>query len=123
MYEITVRSKFSAAHQIRGYGGKCEELHGHNWAVEATVQSPGINETGMVMDFAQLKKVLGKVLEEFDHKFINDLPQFKEINPTSENIARLIYKSLEKAVTAQNIGLSSVTVWESDTSWATYSEQ
>ena len=123
MYEITVRSKFSAAHQIRGYGGKCEELHGHNWAVEATGQSPDINETGMVMDFAELKKALGKLLALFDHKFINDLPQFKEINPTSENIARLIYKSLEKSVTAQNIDLSSVTVWESDTSWATYSEQ
>ena len=123
MFEISVRSQFSAAHQIRDYGGKCEELHGHNWAVEVKMQSPELDETGMVMDFAVLKKALEGVLERLDHKFINDLPMFKDTNPTSENIALFIYGKLEKLVPENSAGLSAVTVWESERSCATYSEK
>jgi len=122
MFEILVRSQFSAAHQIRGYGGKCEVLHGHNWIIEATAHNPDVGKDGMLMDFSELKKKLNRVLETLDHKFINELPEFKDINPTSENIARFVFKKLKALLEAENVSLKSISVWETDTSCATYFE-
>ncbi len=121
MFEILVRSQFNAAHRIAGYGGKCEALHGHNWLVEVRVSSAEVGKEGMVMDFAKLKKMLNQVLDILDHKFINDLPQFKEINPTSENIAQFIFEKLEVSLKDKPATLTSISVWETDTSCATYS--
>ena len=122
MFEVTVKGQFNSAHQIRDYGGKCEELHGHNWLVEARVTKPDVAADGMVIDFAVLKKKLNIILDDLDHKFINDLEPFKTVNPTSENMARHIYQRLSSMISDNDAALSSVSVWETDTSCATYSE-
>lgn len=118
MYSIKVEASFSAAHNLRGYKGSCEELHGHNWKIEAVVVKDKPDKIGMVLDFKYLRMKLKKVLEKLDHKYLNNIPYFKKTNPTSENIARHIYDSLKSEVSA----LRSVTVWENDTSSATYEE-
>ncbi|MGD9014964.1 MAG: 6-carboxytetrahydropterin synthase QueD [Candidatus Omnitrophota bacterium] len=116
MFEIKVIGQFSAAHNLRGYRGRCEELHGHNWKVEVSVSGEKLDKAGMLMDFKQLRMRLNKVLDRLDHKYITRLTHFKRINPTSENIAKYIYQSLK----AQTPDLKSVTVWESDSSSASY---
>ncbi len=118
MYRIKVESDFSSAHNLREYKGKCEELHGHNWRVEVEVSSEKLDKTGMVLDFSFLKEKLNKILEGLDHKYLNDTPYFKKINPTSENIAKYIYDRLK----GLKIDVASVTVWESEKARATYYE-
>lgn len=115
-YSIKIEDNFSSAHNLRGYKGKCEELHGHNWKVEVVLASAKLDKIGLVMDFTELKKQLSKVLEKLDHKYLNNIPYFKKNNPTSENIAKYIYDSLKLQVRI----LKSVTVWESEKSSATY---
>lgn len=119
MYSLKVEGSFSSAHNLRGYKGKCEDLHGHNWRIEAVVKSSGLNNIGIVVDFNELKKRLRDVLEEMDHKYLNELAYFKKpggVNPTSENIAKYIYEKLKIKISL----LASVTVWENPTSCATY---
>jgi 6-pyruvoyltetrahydropterin/6-carboxytetrahydropterin synthase len=118
MYSINVELKFSSAHNLRGYKGKCESLHGHNWRVVAEVKSRTLDKTGMVMDFHFLKDGLGKILADFDHRYLNELPAFKKVNPTSENIARYIYRRLKKDIPR----LFCVVVWENDSCSAKYEE-
>jgi 6-pyruvoyltetrahydropterin/6-carboxytetrahydropterin synthase len=118
MFIIKVEGHFSSAHNLRGYKGKCEALHGHNWRVEAEVASSQLDKTGMVLDFKFLKMKLNKILEKLDHKHLNLMPYFKKVNPSSEHIARFIYQSLKSGIH----GLRAVTVWENNTSSATYYE-
>ena len=118
MYSLRVEATFSSAHNLRGYKGKCEDLHGHNWRVELVVKSEKLNNIGIVVDFKDLKKKLKASLEEMDHKYLNKISYFKKVNPTSENIAKYIYKKLIRQVPL----LESVTVWENSTSCATYEE-
>ncbi len=118
MYKLKVESDFSSAHNLRGYRGKCEELHGHNWKVELAVSSSRLDKLGMVLDFKFLKGRLNSVLDKLDHKYLNEIPYFKRVNPTSENIAKYIYDALKKDIR----GILSVTVWESDKARATYEE-
>ncbi|MFH1665306.1 MAG: 6-carboxytetrahydropterin synthase QueD [Candidatus Omnitrophota bacterium] len=120
MYTVKVQSVFSSAHNLRGYTGKCEELHGHNWRVEVVARSTELDETGMVVDFKKLKGALKEVITVLDHKHLNGLEPFKEINPTSENIAGHIYKSM--SMKDPELDIKEVTVWETDSSSATYSE-
>jgi 6-pyruvoyltetrahydropterin/6-carboxytetrahydropterin synthase len=119
MYKIKVRSHFSSAHSLRGYKGKCEDLHGHNWGVEVAVRADKLDKTGMVIDFKELKGMLKEVIAELDHRHLNDLEYFKEANPTSENIARYVFERLTERKTG--IDICEVTVFETDTSSATYS--
>lgn len=136
MYSIKVEGNFSAAHNLRGYCGKCEQLHGHNWKVEASAVNAQLNKTGMVLDFKDFKMKLNTILEKLDHKYLNNIPYFKKVNPirkkgarrikvsngvnpTSENIARYIYDNLKSKIP----NLKSITVWESENSAATYQEQ
>lgn len=118
MYSVKIEGDFSSAHKLRGYKGKCEALHGHNWKVEvvAAKKSPGAG--GLVMDFRLLKARLRSVLKNLDHAYLNDFPYFRKHNPTSENIARYIYDALKPKVSC----IVSVTVWESPTCAATYSQ-
>lgn len=118
MYKLKVEGNFSSAHNLRGYKGKCEDLHGHNWRVKITVESSELDKIGMLLDFKFLKKKLNAVLEDLDHKYLNKLAQFKKINPTSENIAKYIYDRLKPQIPL----LNSITVWENSTSSATYEE-
>ncbi len=118
MFEIKVIGDFSSAHRLRGYKGKCEDLHGHNWKVELVIKNNTLGALGMVNDFSEVKNVLNNVLNSLDHKCLNDLIYFKKVNPTSENIAKYIYKQIKKSFKS----LKSVAVWESDTSCASYEE-
>jgi 6-pyruvoyltetrahydropterin/6-carboxytetrahydropterin synthase len=117
-YSIKVSAGFSSAHHLRGYRGKCEALHGHNWIVEAVVVKQDLDKTGMVLDFKLVKSCLCKILEKLDHKYLNELAYFKKNNPTSECIAEYIYKNLKPKIKP----LKSVTVWENSSSSATYEE-
>jgi len=118
MFSIKVEGNFSSAHNLRGYKGKCEELHGHNWRVEVEVAGKKLDKTGMLLDFKILKLKLNEVLERLDHKHLNIIPYFKKVNPSSEHIARYIYESLKSKIA----DIKSVTVWENNTSSATYYE-
>ena len=123
MYSIKVQSHFSAAHNLRGYRGKCEKLHGHNWKVETEVISSKLNNLSMVCDFKELKEKLEKVLKDLDHTYLNKLPYFKKNNPTSEKIAQFIYGNLKKLIKEKNIILRKVSVWETKDSQADFSEE
>jgi 6-pyruvoyltetrahydropterin/6-carboxytetrahydropterin synthase len=116
MYSIRVSAEFSAAHNLRGYKGKCEELHGHNWKVEIMARSRKLDKLGMVLDFTIVKSELKKVLEELDHKYLNSLPAFKKANPTSENIAGYLYRRIKTRIPI----LATITVWESGGASATF---
>lgn len=118
MYKVKVEAGFSAAHNLRGYKGKCEDLHGHNWKVEIAVEKSKLDKIGMVVDFRLLKEALNAFLEQFDHKYLNEIPYFKKINPTSENIAKYIFDGIKPKIS----GLKTVTVWESENSSACYYE-
>ena len=122
MYELTVVSTFSSAHNLRGYEGACENLHGHNWKVEAVIASPGLDKLGMVMDFKKLKESVGRILDSLDHRYLNEVPPFDRENATAENLARFIYQELSKALGKGDVSVLRVRVWESDTSAAAYYE-
>jgi 6-pyruvoyltetrahydropterin/6-carboxytetrahydropterin synthase len=116
MYSIKVEGDFSSAHNLRGYKGKCEALHGHNWKVEAVVKGSKLDKCGMLVDFKLLKTKLYAILDELDHAYLNDIPYFKKVNPTSESLAKYVYDRLK----AGGLKAGSVTVWESEKSSATY---
>ena len=120
MYEVSVTSRFSAAHSLRHYHGKCERLHGHNWTVEASVIARDLDRLGMVVDFTQLKKKLKRILATLDHRHLNTLAAFKTTNPSSEEIARYIFTRLTRAM--KDFAVSRVVVWETEGSRAEYRE-
>ena len=119
MYQLFVEEHFDAAHYLRKYRGKCENLHGHRFKVVVSLKATKLNEIGLAYDFVELKRHLGEVLTRFDHTSLNDVPPFDKINPSSENIAVTIYDQL-KGRFSGGISLSSVEVWESPQSWVTY---
>ena len=123
MYELMVETNFSSAHQLRGYKGECEKLHGHNWKVQVHVIAEKLNELDMAIDFHELKDFVGEVIAPLDHGLLNDLFPFTEKNPSSENIAKWIFDSLKKKINDDNLRLSAVTVWESEITSATYFEE
>jgi len=123
VFELRVKGRFSAAHMLRGYRGKCARLHGHNWEVEVAVEAEGLSEAGMVIDFGELKGMLGEVLDELDHKLLNDIPPFDRLNPTSENIAKWIFDRMKEKLSGfEGVRVSSVTVRESEGVAASYRE-
>jgi len=122
VYDLMIESQFSSAHQLRGYKGKCENLHGHNWRVQVTVSSDKLDDIGIVIDFHELKEITSEVISSLDHSFLNEVFPFTEINPSSENIAKWIYESIKKKLDQDQCNISSVTVWENETASATYYE-
>jgi 6-pyruvoyltetrahydropterin/6-carboxytetrahydropterin synthase len=120
MYELVVKSHFSAAHNLRDYGGACERLHGHNWQVEVFVRAAALGAGGMVIDFRVLREEIEKVLDNLDHQYLNDLPHFQKQEPSSENIARYIYETLEARLRPHKISPYKVTAWESEKAGASY---
>lgn len=118
MFELSVESHFSAAHHLLNYQGDCENIHGHNWKVEIIVAGEELDKSGMLIDFKVLKKHLNEVLDMLDHKDINVLEVFKDVSPSSENIARFIYSQLKSSLPQ----LKSVSVWETEKAKATYYE-
>ncbi len=122
MYELTVERSFSAAHCLRDYEGPCARLHGHNYKVQVTVAGEQLDEHEMLMDFGELKALCDRVIDAFDHQYLNDLDAFAEVNPTSENLARYIYNQVAEGLANQPGSVKRVKVWESDSSVATYQE-
>ena len=120
MYELEVFRSFSAAHQLDGYKGDCSKLHGHNWQVTTVLQVKELDSVGIAIDFKILKKELDAVLDQFDHANLSCLPCFAEINPTSENLARIIYKALAAKLDDGNVKVARVKVSESPGSTASY---
>ena len=118
MFEIKIKSDFSAAHNLKNYRGKCERLHGHNWFVEAVFSYGELDKDGMAIDFRKAKKLLKGVIDKLDHSYLNDLKMLNGINPTSENMAKFIYDRVKKA----NVNLKSVSVWENENSCASFIE-
>jgi 6-pyruvoyltetrahydropterin/6-carboxytetrahydropterin synthase len=114
MYKINVISSFPGAHQLNGYPGACKNLHGHNWKVRVQLLEEKTDELGMAIDFKVVKEKLQALIDKFDHQYLNELEWFKEQNPTSENIARVIYEELKKAFENENIKMGEVEVWESE---------
>lgn len=122
MYEISVEETFAAAHNLRGYKGKCEDLHGHNYKVRVTLAGKELDATGLLYDFVHVKQAIQSVIRVLDHKYLNELPPFDTVNPSAENIARYIYDETAKQMqqSTNGAGVASITVWETDTASATY---
>ncbi|MBW1917807.1 MAG: 6-carboxytetrahydropterin synthase QueD [Deltaproteobacteria bacterium] len=120
MYELKIITQFSAAHRLENFYGKCEALHGHNWKVEIFVVSASLDDAGLVRDFGQLKAAAKEILEEVDHTYLNELPAFRTQNPSSENLARYLFERLGTVINDGQVKVTRVTVWESDTSSASY---
>jgi 6-pyruvoyltetrahydropterin/6-carboxytetrahydropterin synthase len=116
MFELMVEDSFDAAHALRGYDGPCENLHGHTWKVQAHIKGNKLNRLGLLEDFKVIKKELRSILDEFDHKLLNDLKPFLIKNPSSENIAEIIFKQLKKKLKT----VFKITVWESATTYASF---
>lgn len=122
LYALTVRSSFAAAHLLREYEGNCERLHGHNWRIEATVESEELDARGMALDFREMKSALHDILSRLDHKYLNEIPPFDGRNPSSENIARYIFDEMEGKIPAP-ARLARVVVWESDDARAEFTRR
>jgi 6-pyruvoyltetrahydropterin/6-carboxytetrahydropterin synthase len=122
MFEVSVDETFAAAHALRGYKGKCENLHGHNYKVRVTLAGPELDSVGLLYDFVHLKQVIQGVIRLLDHRYLNEMKPFDEINPSAENISKYIYdetsKQMKKAPNGATI--TSITVWETDVTAATY---
>lgn len=129
MYILTIEDYISAAHQLRGYKGKCENIHGHNWKVEVSVYGEKLNELGILIDFHDVKDMVKEVLNQFDHKNLNDTEEFAYQNPSSELLSKIIYQRIDKMLKQycrthkSKINILSVTVWESATCRSTYQEK
>ena len=122
MYRLKVEERFEAAHNLRGYNGKCARLHGHNWAIEAEIIGSELNSLGILIDFKDVKRELKAILDKLDHEYLNEKPPFDAINPTAENLAKYIFEELEKnEIFTDNAKLSAITVWESPKDSVKYS--
>jgi 6-pyruvoyltetrahydropterin/6-carboxytetrahydropterin synthase len=121
MYEVMIEAEFSSAHALRGYQGKCEHLHGHNWKIEVYVRGRRLNDIGLLVDFKELKSATRRVMEFLDHKILNELPPFDERwNPSSENIARFILDEVGLQINNEDRTVYKVRAWETPTTVASY---
>jgi 6-pyruvoyltetrahydropterin/6-carboxytetrahydropterin synthase len=120
MYEISVEHTFAAGHALRGYKGKCENVHGHNYKVQVTVAGEKLDATGLLIDFIDLRAALRDLAERLDHRFMNDIPPFDAINPSAENMAKYFSDGLDAQVRPHGVRVASVKVWETETTCATF---
>jgi 6-pyruvoyltetrahydropterin/6-carboxytetrahydropterin synthase len=122
MYKLNVKSHFSSAHKLVGYDGPCKNLHGHNWEVRIGILCEDTDEIGLTIDFGIVKEDLNEIIEKLDHTLLNDLDYFENCNPTSENIARVLYQELSLKINGDNCKVSDVEIWESDKTSIVYYE-
>src|SRR5271154_3215869 len=121
MIEVSVEQSFAAGHALRNYHGKCENVHGHNYKVRITVAGEQLDQTGLLVDFLEVKRLMGAVIDYLDHRFINDLAPFDLINPSAENIAKYFYDRVATGIKNEvPVRISAIQVWETDTSSAIY---
>ena len=131
MFQVWVEESFSAGHALRGYRGKCENVHGHNYKVRVALEGSALNSIGLLCDFKDLKDAIHTTIRKLDHQFLNDLPPFTELNPSAENLAKYFHDEVSRLI-AQQTGprdgnppsalcrVQHVTVWETDNTTATY---
>jgi 6-pyruvoyltetrahydropterin/6-carboxytetrahydropterin synthase len=120
MFEISVEYTFAAGHALRNYKGKCENVHGHNYKVRVTLAGDKLNAAGLLIDFVDLRAEIKALTEKLDHRFLNDIPPFDQLNPSAENLAKYICEGIEPQARNQGLQVHGVTVWETDTTSATY---
>ena len=120
MFELKIITQFAAAHRLRNFKGKCEQLHGHNWKVEVLVRADRLDSTGLVRDFGEIKAITHEVLTGLDHQYLNELVPFDVENPSSENIARILFGRLSGLLNDDRVRVSQVSIWESDSACASY---
>lgn len=125
MYEVTVEADFSSGHYLRNYKGKCENPHGHNYKVRVTLAGKELDAAGLLLDFKLLKQVLRPVIDRIDHQMLNDIEPFTTLNPSAENLAKYLYDETNRnlvTVTQGRVRVKDCTIWETDTTTATYYE-
>ena len=125
MFEVTVEDTFAAGHYLRNYKGKCENPHGHNYRVRVTLAGRELDQAGLLLDFKDLKRVMKPVIDYLDHRMMNDLEPFTTLNPSAENLAKYFFDQTNerlKQLTNGRVEIKRVTIWETDTSIATYYE-
>lgn len=123
IYTLKVLADFASAHTLRDYPGACSRMHGHNWKIEAEVQATQLNEIGMAIDFKEIKREVRAIADELDHRYLNELAPFQEINPTAENIARYFFQRLAQRLNNEQVQVSALTIWETDRACVRYTEQ
>ncbi|MCG2634343.1 MAG: 6-carboxytetrahydropterin synthase QueD [Gammaproteobacteria bacterium] len=122
-YQLKVLSEFSAAHTLRAYPGACSRMHGHNWKVEVEVWAEQLDEIGMAIDFKQIRAATREVADGLDHRYLNDLAPFDQVNPTAENIAGYFYQQLQHNLDSNSARVAAVTLWETDRACVRFSEE
>ncbi len=122
MFRLKISTSFASAHNLINYQGECENLHGHNWKVDVLVKAKELDSAGLGIDFKILKAETNKLLNTLDHKYLNELPPFTELSPSSENIAKYLFYELGRRLNTENVEVEAITVWESDFASATYYE-
>jgi 6-pyruvoyltetrahydropterin/6-carboxytetrahydropterin synthase len=122
MFQVSVEETFSAGHALRGYRGKCENPHGHNYRVRVTLEGPQLDSIGLLCDFTELKHVMREIIGVLDHQFMNDLEPFRTLNPSAENMAKYFYDEITRQMKDLPAGarVTDTIVWETDTTSAQY---
>ncbi len=113
-YTLTIHTDFASAHTLRNYPGACSRMHGHNWKVEAEVEASQLDESGMAIDFKKIKQATREIAGRLDHRYLNDIEPFTEINPTAENIAAWFFGELSQALDSDTVKVSAITLWETE---------
>ncbi|UCB55856.1 MAG: 6-carboxytetrahydropterin synthase QueD [Thiotrichales bacterium] len=122
-YLLKVVTEFASAHTLRDYPGACSRMHGHNWKLELEAAATALDDVGMGIDFKKMKAAANEVGERLDHRYLNDLEPFTEINPTAENIAAYMYREIAARLNSETVRVKSVTLWETDRACVRYSEE
>jgi len=122
MFQVSVDESFSAGHALRGYKGKCENVHGHNYKVRVTLEGSELDSVGLLCDFVYVKQVLRSIIHSLDHQYLNDLEAFRVVNPSAENLAKHFYDEAAKQFAALSVPahIKDITVWETDVTFASY---
>ena len=121
MFEVTIEETFAAGHALRNYHGKCENVHGHNYRCQLTLEGAELDSVGLLVDFVELKRALHTVIDRMDHEWLNEFPPFTVLNPSAENIAKYIYDEVSEILKARaGVRVGAVKLWETDTASATY---
>ena len=120
MFEVAVEHSFAAGHALRGYKGKCENVHGHNYKVRVAVSGEKLDSIGLLMDFVELRSAIRALVEGLDHRFLNEVAPFDRLNPSAENLARYFCEGLAPQIQSDGLRIAAVTVWETDNASATF---
>ena len=122
-YTLKIVTDFASAHSLRDYPGECRRLHGHNWKVEVEVTAFELDGLGMAIDFKEVKKAARLATGELDHRYLNEIPPFDELNPTAENIAAHLYRRLSEELNGERVKVSAITLWETERACVRYTEE